>query len=356
MLSIPKHRFILWLSMKQRLRMRSLKKTTALLWFLLLHIVVVIVVVDDDDAVVVIAVVVIVVVVFVVVVDADVATIVVVVAADVAVAALGGGVVIVVVLVAVILVVSFVVVVVVDDDDDDVVVDDDDDDDVVVVVDDDVVVGAYGAQLYFPSLQIIKKHLKNGKNLSTGFGFVELDSIETATNVCRDIQGTVLDGHALVLQLCHARKNEKVPTKASNDRSSTKLIVRNVAFEATEKDLRQLFSPLGQIKTLRLPMKVGKNRGFAFIEFVTKQEAQNALNTLSNTHLYGRHLVLERAKEDGKKGARTATTYPSKKGGDSPGGNKATPKSGGQGSHGSQKKNFNSGNRNFNKKGKHSGK
>lgn len=143
----------------------------------------------------------------------------------------------------------------------------------------------------------IKKHLKNGKNVSMGFGFVEFDSVETATNVCRDLQGTVLDGHALILQLCHAKKDEKVLSKASNDQSSTKIIVRNVAFEATEKDLRQLFSPFGQIKTLRLPMRFGKHRGFAFIEFVTKQEAQNALNALSNTHLYGRHLVLERAKE-----------------------------------------------------------
>ncbi|XP_010690018.2 histone deacetylase HDT2 [Beta vulgaris subsp. vulgaris] len=66
--------------------------------------------------------------------------------------------------------------------------------------------------------------------------------------------------------------------------------------------------------------------------------------------------VVTPQKTDGKKGAHTATPYPSKKGGNSPGGNKATPKSGGQGSHGSQKKNFNSGNRNFNKKGKHSGK
>ncbi|KAL2930768.1 Multiple RNA-binding domain-containing protein 1 [Bienertia sinuspersici] len=143
----------------------------------------------------------------------------------------------------------------------------------------------------------IVKHLKHGKNVSTGFGFIEFDSIGTATNVCRDLQGTVLDGHALTLQLCHAKKDEKVLKKAGNDQSSTKLIVRNVAFEATEKDLRQLFSPFGQLKSLRLPMKLGKHRGFAFIEFVTKQEAQNALNALSNTHLYGRHLVLERAKE-----------------------------------------------------------
>ncbi|KAJ4724397.1 RNA binding protein [Melia azedarach] len=143
----------------------------------------------------------------------------------------------------------------------------------------------------------IKKHLKNGKNVSMGFGFIEFDSVETATNICRDLQGTILDGHALILQLCHAKKDEQVVKKTEKDKSSTKLLVRNVAFEATEKDLRQLFSPFGQVKSLRLPMKFGNHRGFAFVEYVTKQEAQNALQALSNTHLYGRHLVLERAKE-----------------------------------------------------------
>lgn len=46
-----------------------------------------------------------------------------------------------------------------------------------------------------------------------------------------------------------------------------------------------------QIKSLRLPMRFGSHRGFAFVEFVTKQEAQNAFEALSSTHLYGRHLV-----------------------------------------------------------------
>ncbi|XP_072969704.1 multiple RNA-binding domain-containing protein 1 [Typha angustifolia] len=143
----------------------------------------------------------------------------------------------------------------------------------------------------------VKKHIKNGKNVSMGFGFIEFDSLETATNVCRDLQGTILDGHALILQLCHGKRDGQIPKKDGKDKSSTKLIVRNVAFEATEKDLRQLFSPFGQIKSLRLPVKFGSHRGFAFVEYVTKQEAQNALQALSNTHLYGRHLVIERAKE-----------------------------------------------------------
>ncbi|XP_031092091.1 multiple RNA-binding domain-containing protein 1 [Ipomoea triloba] len=143
----------------------------------------------------------------------------------------------------------------------------------------------------------VKKHTKNGKTVSMGFGFIEFDSVDTAVNVCKDLQGTVLDGHALILQLCHAKKDEQVLKKVDKDKSSTKLLVRNVAFEATEKDLRQLFNPFGQIKSLRLPMRFGSHRGFAFVEFVTKQEAQNAFEALSSTHLYGRHLVLERAKE-----------------------------------------------------------
>ncbi|KAL6561835.1 hypothetical protein OROGR_002842 [Orobanche gracilis] len=143
----------------------------------------------------------------------------------------------------------------------------------------------------------VKKHIKNGKSVSSGFVFVEFDCVNTAVKVCKDLHESVLDGHTLVLQLCHAKNDDVLPNKIENDRSLTKLIVRNVAFEATEKDLRQLFSPFGQIKSLRLPMKFGNHRGFAFIEYVTKQEARNALEALSNTHLYGRHLVLERAKE-----------------------------------------------------------
>ncbi|CAD6259656.1 unnamed protein product [Miscanthus lutarioriparius] len=143
----------------------------------------------------------------------------------------------------------------------------------------------------------VKKHVKKGKTVSMGFGFVEFDSVETATGVCKDLQGTVLDGHALILQLCHGKKDGQAAKKNGKDKSSTKLLVRNVAFEATEKDLRQLFSPFGQIKSLRLPMKFGSHRGFAFVEYVTKQEAQNALQALASTHLYGRHLVIERAKE-----------------------------------------------------------
>ena len=78
-------------------------------------------------------------------------------------------------------------------------------------------------------------------------------------------------------------------------------MVRNVPFQATRKEILQLFGSYGHLKKVRLPKKFdGSHRGFAFVEFLTAQEAQNAMKALSSTHLYGRHLVLEWAddKED----------------------------------------------------------
>ena len=58
-----------------------------------------------------------------------------------------------------------------------------------------------------------------------------------------------MDKHALNFQHHHTTE-KKVLKKAETDRSLTKLKVGNVAFEATEKDLRQLFSPFGQVSTI----------------------------------------------------------------------------------------------------------
>lgn len=54
-------------------------------------------------------------------------------------------------------------------------------------------------------------------------------------------------------------------------------------------------------------------RGFAFVEFVTKQEAKNAMESLGGAHLYGRRLVVEWA-EQGEEGldeirAKTAAKF-----------------------------------------------
>ncbi len=50
---------------------------------------------------------------------------------------------------------------------------------------------------------------------------------------------------------------------------------------------------------MRLPKKFdSRTRGFAFVEFVSRHEAENAYAALRHTHLLGRHLVLEWAEAE----------------------------------------------------------
>jgi multiple RNA-binding domain-containing protein 1 len=81
--------------------------------------------------------------------------------------------------------------------------------------------------------------------------------------------------------------------------TNNKILVRNLAFEANKEELRKLFKTFGEVKTIRVPNKLdGSHRGFAFIEFISHEEAKNAFKSLQNTHFYGRKLVLEWAQKD----------------------------------------------------------
>ena len=79
----------------------------------------------------------------------------------------------------------------------------------------------------------------------------------------------------------------------------TKLMVRNIPFEASRTELRELFGSFGQLKSLRLPKKFdGSSRGFVFVEYLSSDDAKTAIRSLASTHLLGRKLVVEYANED----------------------------------------------------------
>ncbi|KAI8816731.1 uncharacterized protein EV422DRAFT_561394 [Fimicolochytrium jonesii] len=149
-----------------------------------------------------------------------------------------------------------------------------------------------------------KPDKKTGGKLSMGFGFLEFATKEDAVRCMKSMQNFELDGHKLQLKFSNAAaKSTTQSKKRGNDDpikvTGTKLIVRNIPFEATKKDLRQLFSTFGQLKSVRIPSKMdGQHRGFGFIDFLTKQEAKSAFESLAATHLYGRHLVLEWAEDE----------------------------------------------------------
>lgn len=145
---------------------------------------------------------------------------------------------------------------------------------------------------------------KPGQTLSMGFGFAEFRSKAQAQAALAVMDGQVLDGHTLGVKASHKghdaaeeRRREDRAKKAAAHR--TKIIIKNLPFQATKKDVRALFGTYGQLRSVRVPKKADHTtRGFAFADFVTAREAENALNALRDTHLLGRRLVLDYAEAE----------------------------------------------------------
>jgi multiple RNA-binding domain-containing protein 1 len=121
--------------------------------------------------------------------------------------------------------------------------------------------------------------------LSMGFGFVEFKYERHALEAIRALQGRELDGHALALK----RSRSKRPTASQRERQEcsgvvwmratqplraeqghvikpkgTKLLVKNIPFEATKREVRDIFAAIGQIRSVRMPSKFdGSHRGYA---------------------------------------------------------------------------------------------
>lgn len=134
---------------------------------------------------------------------------------------------------------------------------------------------------------------------SMGYGFVECRSEDAARKAIKSLQGKIINGHAMELKVSSKSSSAAGSALSKNEKKKgTKLMVRNVPFQASRTEILQLFGSFGQLKTVRLPKKFdGGHRGFAFVEFTSVKEAQNAMKTLSQTHLYGRHLVIEWSNE-----------------------------------------------------------
>ena len=142
-----------------------------------------------------------------------------------------------------------------------------------------------------------------------------METPEYATKAVKKLQNFSLDDHALKLSLAQKtksisdyelqtkkdkllgkRKNQTELSKVDNDEAkSNKLMVKNLAFEATQNDVKELFKQFGALKKVRLPKKVNSknHRGFGFVEYASPDEALQAFKQLQNTHLYGRKVVIE---------------------------------------------------------------
>jgi cold-inducible RNA-binding protein len=77
-----------------------------------------------------------------------------------------------------------------------------------------------------------------------------------------------------------------------------RLFIGNLSYQATEKDLMELFSDYGVVEsaTIILDKETGKSRGFGFVTMAAQDEANRAKEALVGFGLYGRRVVIDDAR------------------------------------------------------------
>jgi cold-inducible RNA-binding protein len=83
------------------------------------------------------------------------------------------------------------------------------------------------------------------------------------------------------------------------------LFVGNMSFQTTERDLRALFEPFGQITRIHIvnDRDTGQPRGFAFVEMANDDEAAKAMADLNRKEVDGRALKVNEAAPRPERGA-----------------------------------------------------
>ena len=76
------------------------------------------------------------------------------------------------------------------------------------------------------------------------------------------------------------------------------LYVGNLAFSATEEDLKEIFSEFGEIESVNLIKDKfsGQSKGFGFVEMPDNVEADKAIKALDGSMQQGRPIKVNQAK------------------------------------------------------------
>ncbi|CAN5952602.1 unnamed protein product [Sphagnum jensenii] len=163
---------------------------------------------------------------------------------------------------------------------------------------------------------------ENGR--SKGYGHIEFVSEEEAQQAVLK-NGETLEGRDLFIDLAKERgaagPNAGTPRTGSGKTAFIKGFDRNDDEDNIRSSLTEFFSECGDINTVRIPTdrESGQIKGFAYIEFTTKESLSKAL-ALNGSDYAGQSLVVDEASEPGGGGGRGRGGFGGGRGGDRGGG------------------------------------
>lgn len=82
------------------------------------------------------------------------------------------------------------------------------------------------------------------------------------------------------------------------------IYVGNLSYQASEQDLSNLFSPYGEVSSVKIvkDMETGRSRGFAFVEMEDESSVERAIEELHETEFLDRTLIVNKARPKSNNG------------------------------------------------------
>jgi RNA recognition motif-containing protein len=76
------------------------------------------------------------------------------------------------------------------------------------------------------------------------------------------------------------------------------IYVGSLSYDVTEDDVRDVFSPYGEISSISIIKDKfsGKSKGFGFVEMPKQEEAEEAIKCLDESEMKGRNIKVNEAK------------------------------------------------------------
>jgi RNA recognition motif-containing protein len=84
----------------------------------------------------------------------------------------------------------------------------------------------------------------------------------------------------------------------------TNIYVGNLAFTATDDDVRSAFEEYGEVTSVNIIMdrETGRSRGFAFVEMSNGDQAKEAIENLNGAAISGRNVTVNEARPRAPRG------------------------------------------------------
>lgn len=127
------------------------------------------------------------------------------------------------------------------------------------------------------------------------FCYISFRDQEASANAVKK-EGKVLEGRYKLLAKYSDPNHKKAREGALSE--GREVHINNLDRTASEADLKEVFSKYGKVTRVKVPQTLlGKNKGFAFIDFETKEEAEKAVAEMNNTKFRSQILEVSLSKE-----------------------------------------------------------